>query len=71
MVSGNWLHEANFLKLDCSKLKKTHQWKPCWNVETAMEKIAEWTKVYFEGGNVSECMDRQFTEFLENIIYRG
>ena len=60
-------HEANFLKLDCSKLKKTLQWKPRWNVETAMEKIVEWTKVYFEGGNVSECMDRQIAEFLERL----
>ena len=58
-------HEANFLKLDCSKLKKTLQWKPRWNVETAMEKIVEWTKVCFEGGNVSECMDRQIVEFLD------
>lgn len=58
-------HEANFLKLDCSKLKKTLQWKPRWNVETAMEKIVEWMKVYFEDGDVSECMDRQIEEFLE------
>jgi len=32
-------HEANFLKLDCSKLKKTFAWKPRWNVEIAMEKM--------------------------------
>ena len=34
-------HEANFLKLDCSKLKNTFGWKPSWNVETTMEKIVE------------------------------
>lgn len=60
-------HEANFLKLDCSKLKTTLQWKPRWNVETAMEKIVEWTKVYFEGGNVSVYMDKQIKEFLEIV----
>ena len=57
-------HEANFLKLDCSKLKATFKWKPRWNVEAAMEKIMEWTRVYLAGGNVSECMDRQIEEFL-------
>ncbi len=57
-------HEANFLKLDCSKLKATFKWKPRWNVEAAMEKIVEWTRVYLAGGNVSECMDRQIEEFL-------
>ena len=57
-------HEANFLKLDCSRLKKTLQWKPRWNVETAMRKIVEWNQVYRLEGNVSECMDRQIEEFL-------
>ena len=57
-------HEANFLKLDCSKLKTTFGWKPRWNVETTMEKIVEWTKVYLSGENVSECMDRQIDQFL-------
>lgn len=57
-------HEAGFLKLDCSKLKSTFGWTPRWNVETAMEKIVEWTKVYFESGDVAACMERQIEEFL-------
>lgn len=60
-------HEANFLKLDCSKLKRTLQWKPRWSVEIAMEKIVEWTKAYFEGGDVAKCMDGQIEDFL-NIV---
>lgn len=34
-------HEANFLKLDCSKLKSTFGWTPRWNLDKAMEKIVE------------------------------
>lgn len=56
-------HEANFLKLDCSKLKSTFGWKPRWNVETTMEKIVEWSVAYFNGENVSECMAKQIKEF--------
>lgn len=56
-------HEANFLKLDCTKLKKTFGWNPKWSTETAVEKIVEWTKVYFEHENVAECMEKQVTEF--------
>lgn len=70
-ASAQWIdrydggpHEAGFLKLDCSKLKSTFGWTPRWNVETAMEKIVEWTKVYFEGGDVAACMERQIEEFL-------
>ncbi len=57
-------HEANFLKLDCSKLKSVFGWKPNWNVETAMEKIVEWTKCYLAGEDISRCMDTQIEEFL-------
>ncbi len=57
-------HEANFLKLDCSKLKATFGWKPRWNLETAIEKVVEWSKVWVAGGDVRACMDAQITEFL-------
>lgn len=56
-------HEANFLKLDCSKLKAAFGWNPHWNVETSMEKIVEWSKVYLNGQNVSTCMDDQIKAF--------
>ena len=39
-------HEANFLKLDCSKIKTALGWKPTWNVEKTMEKIVEWSNIY-------------------------
>lgn len=57
-------HEANFLKLDCSKLKSTFGWKPRWNIDKAIEKTVEWSKVYSSGGNISEIMDKQIDEFL-------
>ena len=59
-------HEANFLKLDCSKIKNRLKWKPVWNVEKAMEKIVEWTHCYLKQENVVECMERQITEFCKN-----
>lgn len=57
-------HEANFLKLDCSKLKSTLGWKPRWNVETAMDKIVEWSRIYLTNGDISACMEKQIREFL-------
>ncbi len=59
-------HEANFLKLDCSKLKATFGWKPRWNVDTAVERTVEWTKAYFAGEDVCVVMDKQIKEFFEN-----
>ncbi len=57
-------HEANFLKLDCTKLKNTLNWKPHWNVDTTMEKIVEWTRDFLEGKDISTCMERQIKDFL-------
>lgn len=65
-VSDGGPHEANFLKLDCSKLKSVFGWKPVWSVETAVEKIAEWSVGYMNGGDVGDIMDRQIKEFLES-----
>lgn len=57
-------HEANFLKLDCSKLKTTFNWKPHWNLDKALEKVVEWSKCWIEGGDVSACMEREIKEFF-------
>ncbi len=57
-------HEANFLKLDCSKIKNVFGWQPRWDVTTAMEKIVEWYGTYIEQGDMNACMDRQIKEFL-------
>jgi CDP-glucose 4,6-dehydratase len=58
------VHEANFLKLDCSKLKHTFHWKPRWNLDMAMEMVVEWTKCWLTEGDIRACMDREITKFL-------
>lgn len=63
-MSDDGPHEANFLKLDCSKLKRTFGWKPHWNVEMAMKKIVEWNQEYISGNDISECMNSQIKEFF-------
>ena len=58
-------HEANFLKLDCSKLKNTFGWKPQYGVKEAIELTTEWYKVYAEGGDVAAVMDKQIAEMFK------
>lgn len=57
-------HEANFLKLDCSKLKATFGWQPRWDIREAINKTIEWTKVYFREGDIPSIMDKQIAEYL-------
>lgn len=57
--------EANFLKLDCSKLRSTFGWKPHWNLDEAVKKTVEWTKIWNSGGDAGRCMDKQIQDFLK------
>lgn len=58
-------HEANFLKLDCTKLKTTFGWHPRWHIQDAVEKTVEWTKVWCASQDVSLIMDKQICNFME------
>lgn len=57
-------HEANFLKLNCQKLKDTFGWSPRWNLDTAVKKTVEWSKCWLNGGDVNAMMNKQIDEFL-------
>lgn len=59
-------HEANFLKLDCSKLKAVFGWKPTWHIDTAIEMTCAWTRVWLAGGDAAGEMDREIGLFLGN-----
>lgn len=64
VAEENAPHEANFLKLDCSKIKSTFGWKPRWHIAEAIEKTVEWSKIYLQNGDVSAVMDKQIEEYL-------
>lgn len=57
-------HEANFLKLDCSKIKSVFGWRPRWHMVECMEMTCRFSKVWLSGGNIPEEMDNEIKEFL-------
>lgn len=64
--SLNQPREANFLKLDCSKIKSVFNWTPRWEIKTAVEKTVEWTKIFRDNGDLLNCMAGQVKIFLES-----
>lgn len=62
---ANAPHEANFLKLDCSKVKSTFGWHPRWHIDEAIAKTVEWTRAYLAGGDIVDVMNRQIKSYLE------
>ena len=57
-------HEANYLKLDCSKIKSKFGWAPRWDIRKAVEKTVEWTKVFRARGDIDAVMRAQIREYM-------
>ena len=58
-------HEANFLRLDCSKAKVMLQWYPRWSIEQAVSKTVTWSKAYYGGENMDQFMKEQINEYMQ------
>ena len=70
----NWInkydggpHEANFLKLDCSKLKTTFGWKPMMNVDSAMDYIVAWYYSFLRMNALSDVTEETIINLLKLI----
>ena len=57
-------HEANLLKLDCSKAHAQLDWTPKWNLEIAVQKIVEWQKAYQQKQNMREVSLAQINQYM-------
>ena len=64
-------HEAGFLKLDCSRIKRIFGWTPRYHVKEAVEKTVEWSRQYLEGQDMLEATDRQIREFFVTVQTAG
>ncbi len=57
-------HEAGFLKLDCSRIKRTMEWHPRWHIDDAVGRTITWSKAYFSGEDTVKIMHNQIEEYL-------
>lgn len=57
-------HEANYLRLDCSKITAVLGWLPKWDIDYAVKKTADWTKCYVDGADIGVIMQAQIEEYL-------
>lgn len=64
--NNNAFHEAQLLKLDCSKALTKLGWKPRWNIDIAIDKIIEWSKSYELRENIKEICFKQIKEYSES-----
>ncbi|MDD3048716.1 MAG: CDP-glucose 4,6-dehydratase [Bacilli bacterium] len=60
-------HEANFLKLDCSKSKKQLEWQPKIKIKEAIDLIVEWSKVFNDKKNISKITEEQINNYFGGL----
>lgn len=58
-------HEANYLKLDCSKAKAELQWHPKWDIHTALKKIVDWNKAFLNREDMYTITNNQINDYLD------
>lgn len=58
------VHEAQYLKLDCSKAKNDLKWQPRWTLEKTLENIIEWVRVYQNQGSLKDICIKQIHEYV-------
>jgi CDP-glucose 4,6-dehydratase len=57
-------HEANYLKLDCSKAKAELNWIPKWSIETTLKSIVDWNKAFLRGESIRQVTESQIDQYL-------
>lgn len=65
--SNDHPHEANLLRLDCSKARMLLGWNPVWNSEVTLNKLIAWYKKYFENKNMLEITQQQIKEYMKDV----
>jgi CDP-glucose 4,6-dehydratase len=61
--TGNQPHEAQYLKLDCSKARAKLGWRPLWRLSTALERILDWHLAHCRGADMRDVTLRQIQEY--------
>ena len=60
-------HEANYLRLDCSKARMSLSWNPVWRLETTINKLMFWYKAYFAKEDILDITKIQINEYMKDI----
>jgi len=61
-------HEAQYLKLDCSKTRSRLGWMPRWGLDRALDSIIQWTKAYQQKKDVRQACLAQISEYQHRAV---
>jgi CDP-glucose 4,6-dehydratase len=59
-------HEANFLKLDCSKAHQRLGWHPAWGLDETLQRIVRWHKAWLADENMRACTLAEINDYMND-----
>ena len=62
-------HEANWLKLDCSKARQTLGWIPRWDLRTSLGVIVDWQRAWLDGRDMADVTLEQIEKYESTPIH--
>ena len=62
---SNAPHEAEYLKLDCSRIRKNLRWNPKWSISESIEQTVDFYRHWISGEKASDTMDEQLKRYME------
>jgi CDP-glucose 4,6-dehydratase len=72
--NANWIndksdhpHEANYLKLDCSKAHMKLNWYPRWDLSETLLRIVEWHKLKDVHNNYRKLCLTQINDYMRGM----
>ncbi|MEX3618290.1 CDP-glucose 4,6-dehydratase [Paenibacillus glucanolyticus] len=63
VIKQDYKHEANMLKLDCSKAMQELNWTPRWTLDRALDATIQWLEEYLKGRDIIELCKHQLAEY--------
>lgn len=65
--TSDQLHEAHYLKLDCTKANSVLGWSPVWQLDAALERIIEWYAAYAHGADMRKATLSQIQHYEADL----
>lgn len=60
-------HEANYLKLDCSKARAVLGWKPLWDIGRTLDEIVSWYKAFAAEEDMAAVTRQQIGSYCDTL----
>jgi len=65
---GSHPHEANYLKLDCSKARVELKWKSIWTLNRTIDETVQWYKAWYNKENMREFTLNQIKSYQQEHL---